>query len=110
MGSGEDGLWLFKVNPKFMEVLDRLLRMMEQPPMVPHQEEKSRDENELPGGLLTVGEASQRLRISEHTLRRWINQRRLSYVKLGRRTLFNPADLDNLVKSCTIEPWKPKTR
>ena len=43
--------------------------------MVPHQEEKSRDENELPGGLLTVGEAPQRLRISEHTLRRWINQR-----------------------------------
>jgi len=32
------------------------------------------------------------------------------YVKIGQRTLFNPIDLDNLIKASTAEPRKPRGR
>ena len=116
MGSGEDDLWLIKVNPKVMELLERLLKMMEQVPEANHQpkatyqEEKVKVAANASDGLLTVAEAAKRLGFSQQTLRNWISQRRISYVKIGRRTLFNPKDLDNLIQSCTIEPWKPKAK
>jgi len=110
MGSGEDNLWLVKVNPKLLELLDRLLQILEQPNLVLQHHEPRRTNEREASGLLTVPEAAQRLRISEHTLRSWVSQRRMPYVKMGRRTLFNPSDLDNLIKSCTVEPMKSRTR
>jgi len=106
--SDETLWWLCKVNPKFVPFLERLLIIMEQTQMLPRQEEKSRPIESVPETLLTVLEAAQRLRVSEYTLRGWISQRRIPYVKIGRRTLFNPADLDNLIKDSTVEPRKPR--
>jgi len=101
-------LWLCKVNPKFVVFLERLLIIMEQTQVLPRQEEKRRTIEGVPEGLLTVPEAAQWLRVSEYTLRGWISRRQISYVKIGRRTLFNPADLYNLIKASTVEPQKPR--
>jgi excisionase family DNA binding protein len=110
MNSGEDNLWLVKVNPKLLELLDRFLQILEQSNVaLQHHQRTYRDESEE-SGLLTVSEAAQRLRISGFTLLSWVSQRRIPYVKIGRRALFNPSDLDNFIKSCTIEPRRPKTR
>lgn len=110
MASGEDNLWVLKVNPRLLELLERFLQILEQHNTVlQHHEQPQRNEREE-SGLLSVSEAAKRLRISEYTLRSWISQRRMPYVKMGRRTLFNPSDLDNLIKSCTIEPMKSRPR
>ena len=101
---------LFKINPKVLEVLNQLLKAMEQLSMAPLKEEPIQVPDRMPGALLTVDEAAQRLGVSKYTLRGWVSQRRIPYVKIGRRTLFNPTDLDNLIKASTVEPRKPRGR
>ncbi len=54
--------------------------------------------------LLSVADAAQWLGISRHTLNGWVSKRKVPFVKLGRRTLFNPADLDRMIKAATVEP------
>jgi excisionase family DNA binding protein len=109
MGTNDESLWLCKINPKVLEVLNQLLKAMEQLPMAPPKEEPV-VLHRMPGSLLTVEEAAQRLGVSKYTLRGWVSQRRIPYVKIGRRTLFSPTDLDNLIKTSTVEPRKPRER
>jgi excisionase family DNA binding protein len=54
--------------------------------------------------LLSVTDAAQRLGISRHTLNGWVSKRKIPFVKLGRRTLLNPADLERIIKANTFEP------
>jgi excisionase family DNA binding protein len=54
--------------------------------------------------LLNVTDAAQRLGISRHTLNCWVSKRKVPFVKLGRRTLFNPSDLERIIKANTFEP------
>jgi len=53
--------------------------------------------------LLNVNQAAKELRISIHTLRSWIYQKRLPYVKLGRRCLFKQEDLEVFVNKNVIK-------
>jgi excisionase family DNA binding protein len=53
--------------------------------------------------LLSVEEAAEYLRISRHTLRTWMGNKKVTYVKLGRRTLFRREDLDKLIKDSVID-------
>ncbi|NUO79353.1 helix-turn-helix domain-containing protein [candidate division KSB1 bacterium] len=48
--------------------------------------------------LLSVEEAATYLGIAEWTLRGWVSRKRVPVVKLGRRTLFDPADLSDWVE------------
>ena len=52
--------------------------------------------------LLTVGEASTLLRLQTSTVRRWILEKKVSYVKLGRRVFLRRADLDALIASSLV--------
>ena len=53
--------------------------------------------------LLTLKEAAARLRLSRHTLRSWVRQRRLPAVRLGRRALrFRAEDLDAVVNASHV--------
>lgn len=52
-------------------------------------------------GLLTVRQAAEVLGLSPWTLRQWVSQRRISFVKLGRAVRFNPASLAALVAAHT---------
>ena len=49
-------------------------------------------------GLLTLKEASTRLGCTEAMLRKWLHQRRLPYVKVGRLTRLRESDLQAWVR------------
>ena len=58
--------------------------------------------------MLTVREASQRLGLQEGTLRLWLAQRRLPYVKLGRAVRI-PADaVEQYINANTIPAREAK--
>ena len=48
--------------------------------------------------LMKVDDVAGTLRVSPHTVRRWAGQRKLKKVKLGTRTLFDPADVAQFVE------------
>ena len=58
--------------------------------------------------LLTVHEAAEELRLSPHTIRSWVSQKRITYQKIGRRVLFKRSVLKAFIESSTINPYNPK--
>jgi len=53
--------------------------------------------------LLNVKEAAQVLKLSPHTLRLWVLQRKVPTVRLGRRVLFEYQELVDYVNRNKIE-------
>jgi excisionase family DNA binding protein len=53
--------------------------------------------------LLDVNEAAKFLHISPYTLRGWVSQRNITYVKLGRRAFYRLADLDKKINVSLVE-------
>ena len=49
--------------------------------------------------LIGIDDGARYLGLQPSTLRRWVYERRIPYVKLGRRVLFRKEVLDELVKS-----------
>jgi excisionase family DNA binding protein len=56
--------------------------------------------------LLNLKEGAQELRLSIHTLRAWVFQKRLPVVRLGRRVLLRREDLENLINKNFVEARK----
>jgi len=56
--------------------------------------------------LINLDDAARLLGLQPSTLRRWIYERRLSYVKLGRRVLFRKEVIEQLIR----ESEKPALR
>jgi excisionase family DNA binding protein len=54
--------------------------------------------------LLNISEAAEFLGISKCTLRGWSSKRRISFVRVGRRVLFDAAALIRFVQANTVEP------
>jgi excisionase family DNA binding protein len=52
--------------------------------------------------LLNISEAAEFLGISKTTLRGWSSKRKIPFVKVGRRVLFNAADLIRFVQANTV--------
>ena len=50
-----------------------------------------------PDRLLSLGDAASHLRVSERTIRREVSAKRLHCVRIGRRLLFDPADVSRFV-------------
>jgi len=53
--------------------------------------------------LLSLKEGAKELKLSIHTLRAWIYQKRLPHVRLGRRVLLRKQDLEELVNKSVVE-------
>ena len=53
--------------------------------------------------LLDLREGAKELKLSIHTLRAWIFQKKIPCVRLGRRVLLRREDLEDLVKRNLIE-------
>lgn len=53
--------------------------------------------------LLTLQEGAAQLRLSVHTLRAWVFQKRIPFVRLGRRVLLRREDLENLIEKNLVE-------
>ncbi len=49
--------------------------------------------------LVNLDEGAKYLGLQPSTLRRWIYERRIAYVKLGRRVLFRKEVLDELIQN-----------
>jgi excisionase family DNA binding protein len=54
--------------------------------------------------LLSAQEAARYLSLSIHTLRTWVCERRIPFIKLGRRVLFRQEDLARFAAEHLIEP------
>lgn len=52
----------------------------------------------IEGDLLTVTETARILRLQPSTIRKWLLDKRLAHVKLGRRVFLRRADLDALLE------------
>ena len=57
---------------------------------------------------LTVVEAAEELRVSPHTMRSWLSQKRITYQKIGRRVFIKPNVLEDFVECSTVKAYKPK--
>jgi len=54
---------------------------------------------------LSLIDAAARIGVAPHTLRRWaVYQGRLPYLKLGRRLLFRPSDLEAFERASLVVP------
>jgi excisionase family DNA binding protein len=58
--------------------------------------------------LLDLKEGAKELRLSIHTLRAWVYQRRIPFVRLGRRVLLRRSDLENLINENVVEAKQGK--
>jgi excisionase family DNA binding protein len=54
--------------------------------------------------LLSVTDVAERLGISKHTLWSWKYQRRIQFVKIGRRIMFRLADIEAFINVALVEP------
>ena len=55
------------------------------------------------GKLLSIEEGAVKLGVSPLTLRAWIRQRRLPHLKLGRRVLLDPQDVQRFLDANRVE-------
>jgi excisionase family DNA binding protein len=53
-------------------------------------------------GLFTLPQAAAYLNISPGTLRNWVSERRIAYVKVGSKTHFQPSALDTYIDAHTV--------
>jgi excisionase family DNA binding protein len=53
--------------------------------------------------LLNLREGAKELKLSIHTLRAWTYQKKIPFVRLGRRVLLRRQDLEELVKKNVVE-------
>ena len=56
--------------------------------------------------LMDLREGAKELKLSIHTVRAWIYQKRLPHVRLGRRVLLRKTDLEDLVNKSVVEAEK----
>ena len=67
------------------------------------------DERSGPRRLIDIKEASGYLGLQVDTLYRMVSERRIPYIKVGRRTKFDVQLLDTWLEKHTVMPLPPKT-
>ncbi|MGB5756497.1 MAG: helix-turn-helix domain-containing protein [Acidimicrobiales bacterium] len=58
---------------------------------------------QIPGALLDVGQAAERLGVTPRFVRRLVFERRLAYIKVGKYVRFELADLEAWLASRRVE-------
>ena len=58
--------------------------------------------------LIGVHEAARYISVSVTTLYKWVSQRKIPYIKMGRLVKFDPMKLEEWIKQQTVMPmpWK----
>ncbi len=57
--------------------------------------------------LQNVSQAAELLGISTHTIYAWVCQRKIPYVKIGRRVMFRPQDIEAWIEGHRVPPAPP---
>ncbi len=52
--------------------------------------------------LLDIKEVARYLHIAKSTLYRWVNQKKIKYIKVGSRVLFSQDDLNEFINNNTV--------
>jgi len=52
--------------------------------------------------LMSVKDLAITLGIAEDTIRHWVSERRIPFVKVGRRTLFDPREIGRWIEANTV--------
>jgi excisionase family DNA binding protein len=52
--------------------------------------------------LLNVKELAARLGLAEYTVYEWVSEKRIPYTKVGRRTMFDPAEIARWLEQHTV--------
>lgn len=63
----------------------------------------------LSGGMLTVGEAAERLGTSPRFVRRLIAERRIAFHKIGRHVRIAGSDIQEYIHAGRVEPSDVRT-
>ncbi|MBI3245887.1 MAG: helix-turn-helix domain-containing protein [Deltaproteobacteria bacterium] len=53
---------------------------------------------------LSVEQTAERLGVSPHTIRAWVREQRIAFYRIGRRILFDEADIQALEEKSRVEP------
>jgi excisionase family DNA binding protein len=61
-------------------------------------------EGSEPLDLLTIGEAAERMHMSERYVRRLVGERRIAFHRMGRCVRLRPADIDAFIAAGRVEP------
>ena len=56
--------------------------------------------------LVSVRELAETLGVKPTTIYQWVNQRKIPYVKLGKRILFKPKDINRWIEENTVDAWE----
>jgi excisionase family DNA binding protein len=67
------------------------------------EEEIVTEEEQMEAKLISIAEGATRLGISRFTLRAWIRQRIIPHVRLGRRVLLAPIDIEKFIAANRVE-------
>jgi excisionase family DNA binding protein len=57
--------------------------------------------------LLSVKELAARLGLAEYTVYEWVSEKRIPYTKVGRRTMFDPAEIARWLEQHTVREQHP---
>lgn len=58
--------------------------------------------------FLTINEASHYTGVSVPTLYKWVSQRKIPHIKMGRLVKFDPAKIEEWIKQQTVMPMPSK--
>ncbi len=53
--------------------------------------------------LLNINEVAELMNVKPRFIRRLIEERRISYLKIGKFIRFDPTELDNWIQNCQIQ-------
>lgn len=56
--------------------------------------------------LISIDEVSNKIRLKKSTIYKLICQKKIPYLKIGARVLFDPKKLENWVQNHSVEPVK----
>lgn len=63
---------------------------------------------ELVSGLIGIQEAAHYTGVSPTTLYKWVSQRKIPYIKMGRLVKFDPVKLEEWIKQQAVMPMPSK--
>lgn len=63
------------------------------------------NKNQIEKRLLDINDCAAYLGVSKYTLYRWVNMRKIPYIKCGHLLKFDPKDIENWINKNRVEEY-----